>query len=406
MVKKYIMATVSVIIPCFNQGIYLEEAVQSVLSQSFKDYEIIIVNDGSTEDETNRIISTIKGDTIKVITTSNQGLAAARNNGIEKAAGTYILPLDADDRIGSHYLEQAVRVLDTEPEVGIVYCRAQLFGAVTAEWTLPPFSIEAMLKDNVIFCAALFRRADWLAVGGYDTGMIYGWEDYDFWLSLIERGRKVKQLQELLFYYRVSADSMVRSKEKWQKIEMFKRIYKRHQEFIGNNIECWLQHIIELGEPYRICQLYIDTGSGFCETESIIRKVSEGANSITFKLDQFKSLKRVRFDPVNCCGVVRLDRLVVYNDGGTTIFSGDDITGNFDCREKTIFMFSENDPQLLISNKNCTIESLSIDFTILSLGEKALRDIVHFQKKHAAFSLPDLFKRVTGKWSTRKTGLW
>ena len=187
------MPKVSVIIPCFNQGAFLDEAVDSVLAQTFVDLEIIVVNDGSTDASTRHKLNTYRRDKTRVVTTDNQGLAAARNNGIAAAAGDYILPLDADDRIAPRYIEEAVAVLEAEPDTGIVYCQARLFGAVEADWLLPPYSIDEMLRDNVIFCSALFRRADWEPVGGYDTGMVYGWEDYEFWLSLIERGKAVRR---------------------------------------------------------------------------------------------------------------------------------------------------------------------------------------------------------------------
>ena len=184
------MVKVSVIIPCYNQGRFVDEAVASVRAQSFQDYEIIIVDDGST-DGSAAILQGYNEEKICVLSTSNQGLASARNNGIQKASGKYILPLDADDAIQPTYLEQGVQLLEENENLGIVYCRAALFGAVETEWNLPEYSLSEMLLDNVIFCSALFRKSDWQAVGGYDPGMVYGWEDYDFWLSLIELGREV-----------------------------------------------------------------------------------------------------------------------------------------------------------------------------------------------------------------------
>ena len=103
-----VMPSVSVVIPCFNQGHFVDEAVDSVLAQSFDDFEIIIVNDGSTDGHTDRLPEDYPRERARVLTT-NQGLAAARNNGIAAAQGTYILPLDADDRILPGYLEKSVR---------------------------------------------------------------------------------------------------------------------------------------------------------------------------------------------------------------------------------------------------------------------------------------------------------
>ncbi|MGA7277376.1 MAG: glycosyltransferase family A protein, partial [Desulfocapsaceae bacterium] len=267
------MAKVSVVIPCFNQGAYLDEAVQSVLQQSYADLEIIIVNDGSTDALTIEQCNSYQESRIHTLNTDNQGLAAARNKGIAAAEGTYILPLDADDRIAAKYLEEAVAVLDSDPDIGIVYCKARLFGAVETDWGLPPYSLKEMLKNNVIFCSALFRKTDWELVGGYDAGMVYGWEDYDFWLSLIERNRGVKQLSGTYFFYRVSPDSMVRSKEKWQKIEMFKRIYQRHTQFIGEHIEIWIDAVLEFNEPTLTSRLYVNCGRGIEDRDSVARHI-------------------------------------------------------------------------------------------------------------------------------------
>ena len=122
------MPKVSVVIPCFNHGRYLEEAVSSVLEQTFGDYEIIVVNDGSTDPFTVDLLKNYHPQKTRTLHTENQGLPTARNTGIAAATGDYILPLDADDKIGSEYLEQAVRVMDEQPNIGIVYCEAAYFG--------------------------------------------------------------------------------------------------------------------------------------------------------------------------------------------------------------------------------------------------------------------------------------
>ncbi|MCK5662526.1 MAG: glycosyltransferase family 2 protein, partial [Thiotrichaceae bacterium] len=168
------MSKVSVIIPCFNQGRYVLETLTSVLNQTYPNIEVIIINDGSDDKDTTSILSRVDLGNVQVIHTTNQGLAAARNNGIQEACGDFILPLDADDLIAPGYVKQAVDVFKKNKDVGIVYCRARLFGTVTTKWLLPPYSLKEMLLDNVIFCSALFRKSDWEAVGGYDIGMIYG----------------------------------------------------------------------------------------------------------------------------------------------------------------------------------------------------------------------------------------
>ncbi|AMV73142.1 glycosyltransferase [Desulfuromonas sp. DDH964] len=222
------MPKVSVIIPCFNQGGYLDEAVNSVLAQTYSDFEIIIVNDGSTDVASNDLLSDYRRPQCRVLLTNNQGLAAARNNGIRAAKGEFILPLDADDRIGPDYLHEAVRILDADPKVGIVYCEAEKFGAQAGRWRLPEFSLRKMLFSNLIFCSAVFRRADWEQVGGYRTNMKSGWEDWDFWLSVLELGREVVKLQQTLFFYRVKEASMIKAMDREVRIAMHHQLIYNH----------------------------------------------------------------------------------------------------------------------------------------------------------------------------------
>ncbi|MGL5195420.1 MAG: glycosyltransferase family A protein, partial [Chroococcales cyanobacterium] len=116
---------VSVIIPCYNQGEFVLEAIASVESCQDPVYEILIVNDGSTSPVTQKVLTYLEKKGYQVIHQSNQGLAAARNTGIKKAQGRYILPLDADNKIKPDYITEAVAILDEHPEVGVVYGNAE-----------------------------------------------------------------------------------------------------------------------------------------------------------------------------------------------------------------------------------------------------------------------------------------
>jgi glycosyltransferase involved in cell wall biosynthesis len=381
------MATVSVIIPCYNQGSFLDDAVDSVLAQTYGDLEIIVVNDGSTDASTNRKLEDYRRDKTRVVTTANQGLAAARNNGIAVAAGDYILPLDADDRIAPPYLEEAVAVLDREPHAGIVYCRARLFGAVEADWLLPEYSIEEMLRDNVIFCSALFRRADWELVGGYDTGMVHGWEDYEFWLSLIGRGRAVRCLDGRYFYYRVAADSMVRSREKQQKLAMFKRIYQRHAAFIGEHIEAWLAPLLESRESYHTARLYVDRGVGLSDEDSIARKVNRGRQVLRFSVETFAGRRAFRFDPADCPVSAEIIEIVMETGRGRASVDLAQVGANALYRRGNLFYFNTADPQLFlpaVGVSDDAVRTIVITVDILALGEAAVHRIVEYQQEQLA----------------------
>lgn len=238
------MPKVSVVIPCYNLGHYLDEAVASALAQTMTDLEIIVVDDGSTDPATCALLADYRRPRTRVLRGGNAGVSTARNRGIDAACGEYILPLDADDRIAPGYLEKAVAVLEQRPEVGIVYCRAQLFGEVRGEWVTPEFSLPHMLLDNLIFSAALFRRNDWLTVGGYDARMRKGWEDWDFWLRVLELRRKVFRLDDILFSYRIRKGSRERSLGWFEKLWLMQNLIVRHFRLYAANAHLLLRILL------------------------------------------------------------------------------------------------------------------------------------------------------------------
>lgn len=258
------MPKVSVVIPCYNQGIYLDEAVDSVLAQTCRDFEIIVVDDGSNDEETRRLLAGYQRPRTRVIHTANRGLAMARNSGIAAAGGAYILPLDADDRIGREYLARAIAVLDNRPEIGIVYCRAEKFGSEHGPWHAADFSLRRMLLGNQIFCSALFRREDWQRTGGYDPGMAAGWEDWDFWLSLLELGREVWRIPEVLFFYRVKDVSMASSMDVSKKVAMHLHVMRNHPALFSECVRPLLTVYYRLtgSRPYRLLKR-LRTGLSF-----------------------------------------------------------------------------------------------------------------------------------------------
>jgi len=227
------MPTVSVIIPCFNQGHFLAESIGSVLASDHDDLEIIVVDDGSTDPTTITLLEQLAYPKTRLLRQENRGLAAARNYGITEAHGSYILPLDADDRIGPQYISQAVAALEADQHLGIIYCRAEKFGAEEGPWQLPRFSRWRMALGNIIFCSAVYRRADWNLVSGYNEGLRQGWEDWDFWLGLLGLGRRVLLLPQVGFYYRKSANSMAAGMSPELKATLHRLVMARHLRFFG-----------------------------------------------------------------------------------------------------------------------------------------------------------------------------
>ena len=195
---------VSIIIPCYNQGGYVADAINSALGQTYNDIEVVIVNDGST-DNSSDIIKTFAEKYKNILffdEKENKGVIYARNMAIEAAIGEYILPLDADDTIEPTYVEKAVKILDTNPHIGIVYCKARMFGSKNGYWDLGVFDKSRILYGNCVFVSALFRKSDFIKAGKYKDYMQYGCEDYDLWLSFIEQGMDAYRIDEVLFNYR------------------------------------------------------------------------------------------------------------------------------------------------------------------------------------------------------------
>lgn len=228
---------VSVIIPCFNQGIYLGDAINSVLASTYTPIEIIIVDDGSTDDTAT--VSDCYANlfqNIKYYYQPNRGPSVARNYGITKARGQWILPLDADDKIAEDYISRAVQVLQQQPEVKLVYCNASFFGFKEGPWKLKEFSLKRLALRNMIFNCALYRKRDWEKAGGYAPELIHGFEDWEFWISLLKDKGTVHKLDITGFYYRIHQQSRRRSTARKYKKHCYDFISRKHLPFLQQQL--------------------------------------------------------------------------------------------------------------------------------------------------------------------------
>ena len=232
----------SVIVPCFNHGEFLSEAVASVKNIKRDDIELIVVDDGSTDNLTRSVMDALCEQRIKVIRQENSGLAAARNSGIRSSTGEYILPLDADNHLRPGYVKHGVGILDANLEVGVVYGDAEYIGMRTGRWHVGPFDLRRLIKSNYIDACALYRRSIWVENRGYDSTMpVQGLEDWDFWLGAVEHGWQFAYVPEVLFDYRVAEESMItRASGHTAQIEEF--IAKKHGQLYR---ETWLSLVSE-----------------------------------------------------------------------------------------------------------------------------------------------------------------
>jgi len=294
---------VSVIIPCYNQGSFLQEAVESVLEQTYQNFEIIIINDGSTDAATVALLKNYKQPRTTVIHTNNQGLASARNNGINIAKGKYILPLDADDKIGKNYLQKAIEKLEMNDNLGIVYCEAEFFGHEIGKWELPEYKFPDILLHNVIFSTGFFKKSDWQAIGGYRPNMVFGWEDYDFWLSIIELGKEVYRIPEVLFYYRKYSDSMTVLITNKNFIFSYCQLFYNHPFLYNQNIDVVFTEIVNLRnsidkyqkieiELQQLSQKYNQTEIQLEEMQKIIDFLYSSKDIKSFIISKLRSIRK------------------------------------------------------------------------------------------------------------------
>lgn len=230
---------VSIIVPCYNQGIYLSEALDSVLAQTYQNWECIIINDGSTDNTETIANEYCQTDTrFHYIYQENQQLYAARNNAIHNSTGEYILPLDADDKIAPSLLEKSVEIMESDSRISIVASDAEMFGDQHGIYDVPAYSIDRMLLDNCIQNTSMFRRSDYDKTKGYRQCMNEGIEDWDFWLSIIELGGTVYKIDEVLNYYRIKKVSLrtsIGSKADYLKLRIIRNhslLYLKRSPFV------------------------------------------------------------------------------------------------------------------------------------------------------------------------------
>lgn len=228
---------VSVIIPCFNSKAYLKEAIDSVLKSDFGDYEIIVVDDGSTDQETIVFLDTQEWtENIRMFSKENGGPASARNFGVAQSKGEFLLFLDSDNMIRPNYLKKAVRQMKADPKLAVVYSKPAFFGTggeSKARYEVRSFSFDALLAGNYIDMCSLVRKEAFLKTGGFDENceLFFG-EDADLWVRISEMGWKFLFLDEVLFDYRVREKSIMGQIDNDKLVRTIEYFGKKHSFII------------------------------------------------------------------------------------------------------------------------------------------------------------------------------
>ncbi len=225
---------VSIIVPCFNQGNFLKEAVESINCCKQQLLEVIIINDGSTDEYTNDYIETLKGK-YQVIVQENKGLSAARNKGISVSNGEFILLLDSDNMIRPSYIDESIKIFDNYPNVAVVYGNAEFFGEKQGIWEVGAFNMQRLMMTNYIDACAVIRKSVFDKVNLFDVNMRYGWEDWDLWLRIAFAGYDFYYIPQIVFDYRTNSNSMSRTlyknHERPNSIENY--IYRKYSDRLG-----------------------------------------------------------------------------------------------------------------------------------------------------------------------------
>jgi glycosyltransferase involved in cell wall biosynthesis len=273
------MAKVSIVIPFYNLGAYLPDTISSIERQTFSDWDLIIVNDGSTEEASVQVLNEYRSK-YTVYDKINGGLPETRNFGISRTNSEYIVCIDADDTIEPTYVEEMYNSMHKDCEIGISTSWVRLFENENAVWKTSDFDPLMLLRSNCLHVSSMFRRKCWEEVSGYNESMV-GYQDWDFWLSIVERGYHWKTIQKPLFNYRVRSNSMVKSSNKrrsellGQIIEKHESLYKKYMKEIIIAQDGDIQELIAKEKEFIESKKQISQS----QTISLWSKLSRGFNN-------------------------------------------------------------------------------------------------------------------------------
>jgi GT2 family glycosyltransferase len=199
---------VTVVIPVHDDISYLQETLASVYEQTHPSWEIVVVDDGSTDPSTIAFLDSLRRPRLRIVRQGNTGLPGARNAGMKLARGEFLVPLDSDDELAPEFISTLLAALRQVAEAGFAHCLARLHGDIDAIWIPRPFNPYWQLVENAVVGCVLMRTEAWESVGGYDETMTSGNEDWDLWLRLTGAGWGQVRVEQPLFRYRKHGVSM------------------------------------------------------------------------------------------------------------------------------------------------------------------------------------------------------
>ena len=219
------MEKVSVIIPCYNSGKTIIETVESIKKQTWSNIDLIIVNDGSDDHLTKKVLSNLTN--ARIINKKNSGLSSARNEGIKNSKGNFILFLDADDWIEINAISEMMECMK-KTKANIVFCDTFLEGESQGVRKRYYNFFEQLFVNHIPYCL-LIKKEIFKKVGNYDEGMKLGYEDWEFNIRLAKNGLFPKRIKQPLFHYRVTKNGMLNSISKSHHFNIFSYIQRKHK---------------------------------------------------------------------------------------------------------------------------------------------------------------------------------
>jgi glycosyltransferase involved in cell wall biosynthesis len=275
-------ARIAVIVPAYRVAAYLPEALDSLVAQSFSDWEAVVIDDGSPDDVAAVVRPYLADSRIRFLSTENRGVSAARNAAVAHSSAPLLALLDGDDRLRRDYLSSMVAAMDGDPEAVFATCNAQFFGSGSRVGRTVR---DGRAKDRIgtlatvldrsfnVYCGTTFRRAAFDRTGGFDPQM-RGSEDLDFWVRLLLDGGHALYVDQVLADYRVRPRSA--SMDLLMMLEGAHRVYAKAQQALAGRPEARLAEELarKTDDQIRFERAIQEILAG--KADSGLRRLSEG----------------------------------------------------------------------------------------------------------------------------------
>lgn len=266
----------SVVIPYHNMGEYVKEVLDSVFNSNYPHLEVIVVNDGSSDDYSKkRIVELQKSFGFKLVDQPNRGLSEARNTGAKVATGSFLAFVDADDKVDPTYFSKSISILKAKKNVSFVSSWVQYFENSQGIW--PSFTPEPpyLYYYNMVCGGGIvYKKEAFISDGWNDKELEYGLEDYDSVISLVKNGWRGVVIPECLYNYRVRNKSMARKFTDEKILYSFRHIATKHKEAFAEYVDDLHALINANGPGYKRDNPSLDYGGVFSGKGRLMRKLA------------------------------------------------------------------------------------------------------------------------------------